>query len=112
MVWPKILKRVLDYSNSTVEVYKKDQILLNQIFERILVLLINDAVEAFYLGVASKEDIDLAVLKGVNYPKGLIQWGEEKTFSWVMNTLDDLHEKYHEDRYRCSKLVRDWAKKN
>lgn len=108
----KSLKGYYDYSNSTVKVNKKDQILLNQIFERILVLLINDAVEAFYLGVASKEDIDLAVMKGVNYPKGLIQWGEEKTFSWVMNTLDDLYEKYHEDRYRCSKLVRDWAKKN
>ena len=108
----KSSKGYYDYSKSTVKVYKKDQILLNQIFERILVLLINDAVEAFYLGVASKEDIDLAVMKGVNYPKGLIQWGEEKTFSWVMNTLDDLYEKYHEDRYRCSKLVRDWAKKN
>ena len=109
----KSSKGYYDYSNySENKVYKKDQILLNQIFERILVLLINDAVEAFYLGVASKEDIDLAVMKGVNYPKGLIQCGEEKTFSWVMNTLDDLHEKYHEDRYRCSKLVRDWAKKN
>ena len=43
-------------------------------------MLINDAVDAFYLGVASREDIDLAIIKGVNYPKGLISWGEEKTF--------------------------------
>ena len=83
--------------------------LLNSIFDRILVMLINDAVDAFYLGVASKEDIDLAILKGVNYPKGLISWGEEKTFSWVEKKMDELYENYREDRYRCSPLIRIWS---
>ena len=83
--------------------------LLNSIFDRILVMLINDAVDAFYLGVASKEDIDLAILKGVNYPKGLISWGEEKTFSWVEKKMDELYENYREDRYRCSPLIRLWS---
>ena len=83
--------------------------LLNSIFDRILVMLINDAVDAFYLGVASKEDIDLAITKGVNYPKGLISWGEEKTFSWVEKKMDELYENYREDRYRCSPLIRKWS---
>ena len=63
------------------------------IFERILVMLINDAVDAFYLGIASKEDIELAITKGVNYPKGLITWGEEKSFSWVKK-MDELYADY------------------
>ena len=107
----KSSKGYYDYSTSIKNIINKtDKDLLNQIFERILVLLINDAVDAFYLGIATKEDIDLAVLKGVNYPKGLIQWGADKTYSWVMNKLDSLYEEYHEDRYRCCKLIRDWAK--
>ena len=69
----------------------------------------NDAVDALYLGVASKEDIDLAITKGVNYPKGLIEWGHEKTFSWVENKMDQLYNYYREDRYRCSPLVRQWG---
>ena len=41
------------------------------IFERILVMLINEAVDALYLQIASEQDIELAMTKGVNYPKGI-----------------------------------------
>jgi len=44
--------------------------------------------------------------KGVNYPKGLIKWGKEKSFSWVVGKMDTLYGLYHEDRYRCSPLLR------
>ena len=40
-------------------------------------MLINEAVDAVQWGVASPAEIDLAVTKGVNYPKGLLAWGEE-----------------------------------
>lgn len=105
----KTNKGYYDYDSSSKNVPSKDVKLLNLIFERILVMLINDAVDAFYLGIASKEDIDLAITKGVNYPKGLIAWGEEKTFSWVEKKMDELYENYKEDRYRCSPLVRKWG---
>ena len=105
----KTNKGYYDYNSSRKYVPSKDIKLLNSIFERILVMLINDAVDAFYLGIASKEDIDLAIIKGVNYPKGLIAWGEEKTFSWVEKKMDELYENYKEDRYRCSSLVRLWG---
>lgn len=105
----KTNKGYYDYNSSSKNVPSKDIKLLNSIFERILVMLINDAVDAFYLGIASKEDIDLAIIKGVNYPKGLIAWGEEKTFSWVEKKMDELYENYKEDRYRCSSLVRLWG---
>jgi 3-hydroxyacyl-CoA dehydrogenase len=44
-------------------------------------MLINEAVEAKRLGVANDEDIELAMQKGVNYPKGLLSWGKEIGYS-------------------------------
>ena len=83
-----------------------DERLLVEIFERILAMLINEAMDALYLGIASEQDIELAMTKGVNYPKGLIKWGKEKSVSWVVSKIDTLYEFYHEDRYRCSPLLR------
>ena len=60
-------------------------------------------------GIASEKDIEIAMTKGVNYPMGLIQWGRKKSFSWCVKMLDGYYEKYHEDRYRCSPLLRRWG---
>ena len=35
-------------------------------------MLINEGTDALFLNIATKEDIDLAMTKGVNYPKGLL----------------------------------------
>jgi len=80
--------------------------LANQIFDRVLVMLINEAADALFLNIASAEDIDNAMTKGVNYPKGLLAWADEKGIDWCVKTLDDLYNEYHEDRYRCSPLLR------
>ena len=103
----KSKKGYYDYSDGIELVSpSKDEKLLVEIFERILVMLINEAMDALYLGIASEEDIELAMIRGVNYPTGLINWGKEKSFSWVVRKIDTLYEIYHEDRYRCSPLLR------
>ena len=103
----KSSKGYYDYvDNIELGLPSKDEKLLVKIFERILVMLINEAMDALYLGIASEQDIELAMTKGVNYPKGLISWGKEKSFSWVVDKIDDLYTTYHEDRYRCSLLLR------
>lgn len=83
-----------------------DKKLAQQIFNRVLVMLINEAADALFLNIASAEDIDNAMTKGVNYPKGLLAWADEKGIDWCVNTLDTLYNEYHEDRYRCSPLLR------
>ena len=83
-----------------------DENLGKQIFERILAMLINDAADALFLNVASAKDIDNAMTKGVNYPKGLLSWADEMEIGWCVETLDNLYNEYHEDRYRCSPLLR------
>jgi len=80
------------------------------ILQRILAMLINEAVDALYLNIAHRDDIDLAMTKGVNYPKGLLLWADEKGASHWVQVLDSLHEEYREERYRCSPLLRRMAK--
>ncbi len=77
-----------------------------EILNRILVMLINEAVDAVFLNIASPEDVDLAMTKGVNYPKGLLSWANELGLDNVLMHLDHLHQEYGEDRYRPSVLLR------
>lgn len=78
----------------------------NQIFDRVLVMLINEAADALFWNIASAEDIDNAMTKGVNYPKGLLAWADEKGIDWCVKMMDTLYDEYREDRYRCSPLLR------
>ncbi|MEM6516300.1 MAG: 3-hydroxyacyl-CoA dehydrogenase NAD-binding domain-containing protein [Bacteroidota bacterium] len=76
------------------------------IFNRVLVMLINEAADALFWNIASAEDIDNAMTKGVNYPKGLLAWADEKGIDWCVAEMDKLYDTYREDRYRCSPLLR------
>jgi 3-hydroxybutyryl-CoA dehydrogenase len=80
--------------------------LLKYVFNRILVMLINEAADALHLGVASAANIDHAMTKGVNYPKGLLKWADELRIDFCVQILDSLYNDYHEDRYRCSVILR------
>lgn len=86
--------------------------ILQIIFDRILVMLINEAAEALFLNIASANDIDNAMTKGVNYPKGLLSWANEKGIDWCVEKLDNLYNEYHEDRYRCSPILRKLKREN
>jgi 3-hydroxybutyryl-CoA dehydrogenase len=46
------------------------------------------------------------VIKGVNYPKGLLAWGDERGLDRVLALLTALQEEYGEDRYRPSVLLK------
>lgn len=84
----------------------EDLVLANTIFERVIVMLINEAADTFFLNIASDKDIDNAMTKGVNYPKGLLAWADELGIGWCVEKLDELYNEYHEDRYRCSPILR------
>lgn len=106
-------KGYYDYSEGSVKQEpKEDSELAQTIFDRVLVMLINEAADALFLNIASAEDIDNAMTKGVNYPKGLLAWADEKGMDWCVTKLDELYNEYHEDRYRCSPLLRKMNKEN
>jgi 3-hydroxybutyryl-CoA dehydrogenase len=85
---------------------KIDSALSQLIFDRVLVMLINEAADTLFWNIASAKDIDNAMTKGVNYPKGLLAWADEKGIDWCVNQMDQLYDEYREDRYRCSPILR------
>lgn len=85
---------------------------LDRIVERILAMLINQAVDALEMGIASAHDIDLAMTLGVNYPKGLLQWADERGAAHHLEVLMGLHSQYLEERYRPASLLRRTAAVN
>lgn len=101
-----------DSATPTISQGSGDEELAEQIFDRILVMLINEAADALFLNVATAEDIDMAMTKGVNYPKGLLAWADEKGMAWCVESMDHLYDEYHEDRYRCSPLLRKMMREN
>lgn len=90
----------------------EDIVVAKSIFERVVVMLINEAADTFFLNIASAKDIDNAMTKGVNYPKGLLAWADELGINWCVEKLDELYNEYHEDRYRCSPILRKMEREN
>lgn len=82
-----------------------DAELKKYVFNRILTMLINEAYDAIYWNLATDIDIETAMTKGVNYPKGLLAWGKEIGLQNVLKTMNELYEKYREERYRASPIL-------
>ncbi len=81
-----------------------------QVRDRIVAMLINEALDARYARVASAADIELAMQQGVNYPKGLLAWCDEIGASVVLARIEALQAEYAEDRYRPSVKLRQVAR--
>jgi len=88
----------------------KDAALGQRIVDRVLAMLMNEAIDAVYMRVASQGDVDLAMTRGVNYPKGLLAWADELGAASVLERMERLHAEYGEDRYRPSPLLRRTAR--
>ena len=90
----------------------RDEGVAESIVQRILAMLINESADALFWRIASRDDIDLAMTKGVAYPKGLLRWADELGSARVVERLDALQAEYGEDRYRTSPLLRRMARRN
>ena len=84
----------------------RDRFLMEDITHRVVIMLINEAVDALNLGIANRDDIDLAMTKGVNYPKGLLKWADDLGLDKCLESLERLQAEHGEDRYRPSPLLR------
>jgi 3-hydroxybutyryl-CoA dehydrogenase len=84
----------------------RDEALGRAIVDRTLSMLVNEAVEAVHRAVASPVDIETAMTRGVNYPRGLLAWGDEIGPPTILHRLEELQDEYGEDRYRPSVLLR------
>lgn len=107
----KVGRGYYDYApDAAVPAPNKDKKLGAEIFARVQAMLINEAADAVFLKIASVEDVDLAMTKGVNYPKGLLRWADEIGIPAVLARLEALQAEYGEDRYRPNPLLRRMAR--
>jgi 3-hydroxybutyryl-CoA dehydrogenase len=73
---------------------------------RTVAMLANEAADAVQQGVCSAADADLAMRKGVNYPRGPLEWADLLGLPQIVTALDHLHAAYGDPRYRVSPLLR------
>lgn len=99
-------KGYFDYSENAVNPEpNKNEKLGQQIFNRILAMLINAAVDTLNGGIATRDDIDTAMTTGVNYPKGLLKWADDIGPNSPLEQLKELHTQSGNDRYIASPLL-------
>ena len=99
-----------DYADGAIHpAATPDRAVGSAVADRIVAMLINEAADALFWRVASRDDIDLAMTRGVHYPKGLLRWGDEIGAGVIVERMDRLQGEYGEDRYRASPLLRSMA---
>jgi 3-hydroxybutyryl-CoA dehydrogenase len=73
---------------------------------RTVAMLANEAADAVNQGVCSAGAVDIAMRKGVNYPRGPLAWADAVGVAHIVTVLSNLAATYGEDRYRVSPLLR------
>lgn len=106
-------KGFYDYCENAPQINpNKDEELGKYIVNRIVMMLINEAADALFMNIATRDDIETAMTKGVNYPKGLLKWADDFGIHNVVARLDAMFDDYRESRYRCSPLLRRMSRSN
>ena len=73
---------------------------------RLLIPMINEAVELVQNGVASPEDIDTAMKLGCNHPMGPLTLADFIGLDTCLAIMDTIYEETHDSKYRASLLLR------
>ncbi|WP_345786983.1 3-hydroxyacyl-CoA dehydrogenase NAD-binding domain-containing protein [Gemmatimonas aurantiaca] len=84
----------------------EDAALGQAIVDRVLAMLVNEAVDFVHLQLGTPEDVELAMTTGVNYPRGLLAWGDAIGAATVLARLDALYRESGDMRYRASVRLR------
>jgi 3-hydroxybutyryl-CoA dehydrogenase len=72
---------------------------------RTVAMLANEAADAVTQGIASATDVDLAMQKGVNYPRGPLAWADAIGLERMRAVLENMAAHYGDGRYRVSPLL-------
>jgi len=83
----------------------RDEALGQRIVDRVLAMLVNEAAAALDLGLASPADLETAMTKGVNYPRGLLAWGDALGPVNVLRRIEALQAEFGDPRYRPARTL-------
>ncbi len=73
---------------------------------RIICMIINEAYYTVQEGTASREDIDLAMKLGTNYPYGPFEWTKKIGVKHVYELLEAIYEDTKDERYKICPLLK------
>ena len=76
------------------------------VVNKILIPMINEAVDLLYTGVATAEGIDTAMKLGANHPMGPLALGDLVGLDVCLAIMDTLYNETHDPKYRASLLMR------
>ena len=88
----------------------EDRVLGEAIVLRVVSMLVNEAADAVHWRIATPSDVDLAMTRGVNYPRGPLAWGNDLGLHRVLGEIDRLRDETEDERYRPSPLLRRMVK--
>jgi 3-hydroxybutyryl-CoA dehydrogenase len=104
---------VYDYSeHAAPRPATEDKALGDAIVARVVAMLVNEAVDIVHWRIAMPSDVDLAMTKGVNYPRGPLAWGDEIGLGNVLGEIERLRAETGDERYRASPLLRQMVREN
>jgi 3-hydroxybutyryl-CoA dehydrogenase len=76
---------------------------------RIICMIINEAYYTLQEGTAEKEDIDLGMKLGTNYPFGPFEWSEKIGIAKVYELLEAVYDDTKEERYKiCPRMKKQY----
>lgn len=108
-------------SDETYEAVKNESLILNKvpvevrdvpgfISNRVLQIMINEAIYCLYEGVATVEDIDTVMKLGMNHPMGPLQLADFIGLDTVLAIMETLYDGYADCKYRPCPLLRQYVK--
>ena len=78
---------------------------------RVICMIINEAFYTVQEGTANREDINLAMQLGTNYPKGPFEWCDAIGIQNVYEVLEAMYNDTKDERYKiCSLLKQEYLK--
>ncbi|MFZ1805792.1 MAG: 3-hydroxyacyl-CoA dehydrogenase family protein [Cyclobacteriaceae bacterium] len=105
---PKILEEVC---NNLETKYLVIDDRVGMVTPRVICMIINEAYFTFQEGTATKEDIDMGMKLGTNYPFGPFEWSERIGIKHVYELLDAVYEDTKDERYKiCPLMKKDYLK--
>ncbi|GEM04723.1 3-hydroxybutyryl-CoA dehydrogenase [Halolactibacillus miurensis] len=82
------------------------------IVNRMLIPMINEAISIYSEGIATIEDIDIAVKRGANHPMGPLALADLIGLDICLNIMDTLHSEFGVDKYTAHPLLRKMVRGN
>ena len=79
---------------------------------RLVAPAVNEAAWLIEKDITTAEEIDLSVLNGLNYPRGLLRMADEIGIDVIVAKLKELYEEYKEERYKPNPVLKKMVKEN